>query len=135
LVTNDHQWLPMVTNVAGSESGSGSGNKAEAKAEAVVAPEREADPPSLGILKTEWLARIGVLPFSDIAAFKDFASTVPLAWFMAAIDETAKGRHPSWALCSAILTSCRNEQRPPSSIRKHDKPVTRPSLRYEEVPA
>lgn len=90
-------------------------------------------PPSYAALKSEWENRIGVIP--DVLAFREFAADVPQAWFMAAIDETTKVEHPSWAYCLRILTTCRNEQRPPSSIRKVSRaaPVPIESLRYRSA--
>lgn len=91
-------------------------------------------PPSYPALKHEWENRIGVLPFASIPSFQDHARSVPQAWFMAAIDETSRAPHPSWAYCDGILRNCRNEQRPPTSIRR-ETPATPPrkSLRYEET--
>lgn len=89
-------------------------------------------PPSFGALKAEWENRIGFIPPADLADFKHFAEALPQAWFMAAIDETVKQKRPSWAYCVAILRTCENEQRPPSSIRKHDEPRPK-SRRFQAV--
>lgn len=91
--------------------------------------------PAYPEMRSLWENRIGALPPAARDEFIELVGTVPKVWFEAAIDDTAKGERPSWSLCSAILRACRDEQRPPSSLRKpyskadQAKPKSR---RYEE---
>lgn len=138
LESNGAQSTPIATNVAGSRSRSRNEAEAEAETEAEGSRARDDDPPSYPPLRERWENEVGVLPFVAIPSFKEHAAAVPKAWFDAAIDQTKAVEHPSWAYCDGILKNCRNEQRPPSSIRKPFSKTAqasrKPSLRYE-VPA
>lgn len=118
----------VTVTVYGNGNGNGEGSG--------TAPPSLDLPPSYPSLKSSWENRIGFLPTADRDEFIELAAAIPLAWFTAAIEETASVDHPSWAYCRRILTTCRDEQRPPSSIRKAAKPEpisAAPSLRYRSA--